>query len=383
MDIIFFIDNNLGGVTSLNYNLASHKTIQKVNRYLINIDYFESNFSRANLNFPVDKQIEFKFSDRDNYYYTLKRLRSLIPYSEGALILNYYNEMALLDHYNLKQTTFQLVHDDYNITLSKKYEYLVDVFICHNTVIYNNLISLFPHRRESIFFLPHGVPIVHYSRMPKDNGPLRLVFLGRMTSGKGIFDLPVINDLLRERGVDFEWLCIGNGPDLEAFKQAWSPADKVQFISPSSNREVLELCSQRDVFVLPTKGEGSPVSLLETMSVGLVPVISRIPGGITDIVNDEIGFTPEINDNIAFADSIARLHFDRDILNSLSNNCRSKIISQFDVRKTASDYFDLFLRYKEFYRDKKIRKAKVGSRLDQPFIPNKLTKLIRTFFKAK
>ncbi len=51
-----------------------------------------------------------------------------------------------------------------------------------------------------------------------------------------------------------------------------------------------------DVFVLPTQFEGSPVSLLETMSAGLVPVITDLPGGIREIVEPAVGFRLPMGD---------------------------------------------------------------------------------------
>jgi glycosyltransferase involved in cell wall biosynthesis len=378
MNIIYFVDNKLGGVTSLNYNLATNPPSQKVAQWVVHLDLNESDYTRANLHFPIEREIDFRFSAKDNYYAVLKRLRAIVPPAEGALVLNYDTEMAMLDQYTTSQTTFQLVHDDYNVTLAKQYGHIVDVFICHNTVIYKKLLLLFPERKDTIFYLPHGVPISSYYRQAKTyKAPLKLLFLGRMASSKGIFDLPVINNLLRKKGVVVEWLCIGSGPELEDFKLTWNPSDKVQYVSPSSNEEVLKLCAQQDVFVLPTKFEGSPVSLLETMSVGLVPVISNIPGGITDIVNSDIGFLVDMDNNIGFANAIAILAMNRTLLNQLGSNCRKKIVSEFDVKNTSQDYFRLFLRYKEFYREKKIRKRKVGARLDHPLIPSPITRLLR------
>ena len=135
-----------------------------------------------------------------------------------------------------------------------------------------------------------------------------------------------------------------------------------------------------DVFVLPTKFEGSPVSLIEAMSVGLVPVISDLPGGITDIVKEDIGFRIPIDDNKGFAAAIIKLDKDRTLLEQLSVNCRNKIIEQYDVKKTAVPYHELFSKYKELYKKKQLKKMKVGARLDQPFIPSFVTSFIRKIF---
>ena len=378
MTIIYFVDNKLGGVTSLNYNLASHPLAES-RQIVIHIDQQEWTMSRANIRFPVDKEIYFSYSGDENTYSSIKNLSKIIPRVKGALILNYENEMVVLDNYSFPQTTYQLVHDNYNLNLAKKYGHVSDIFICHNTVIYDELHRSLPARKSDIYYFPHGVNIPSSFRKHGDNKlhPLKLLFLGRMTFAKGIFDLPLISKLLRERSIKFEWICIGNGPELNALKEQWDPKDKVTFLSPPANKEVLEICAQNDVFVLPTRFEGSPVSLLETMSAGLVPVVSRIPGGITDIVKDDIGYTIPVGDNEAFADAISELYFDRKLLKTLSENCRIKIEKDFDINTTSKKYHELFLRYEEFYKIKEKKKLKIGARLDHPLIPSYFSKTIR------
>jgi glycosyltransferase involved in cell wall biosynthesis len=382
MNIVYFIDNKLGGVTSLNYNLASN-SLPGIKQTVIHIGAEEWNaVSRSVISFTVEKEIYFNFSEDENFYAMIKKLYRLIPIEANALILNYEREMWVLDHYPVKQTTFQLIHDSWNVGLAKKYGHVSDVFICHNTVIYEEMINLFPKRKKDIFYLPHGVKIPKkYRKRVNERSVLKLLFLGRMSFRKGIFDLPVICNLLRDKGVEFEWTCIGNGPDLDKLKLQWNPLDKVNFFSPVSNDEVLSISAEMDVFVLPTKFEGSPVSLLETMSAGLVPVITDLPGGITDIVNNEIGYRIPMDDNEGFAEAINILYNNRELLNTLSANCRDKIIAEFDVTKTAKAYHELFLRYKEFYKKKEQKKMKIGARLDHPLIPSFLSKAIRKIAK--
>ena len=377
MNLIYFVDNKLGGVTSFNYNLTSHCPAD-ITQAVIQLDLAESTYARSSAAFPVESEIHFSFSNQQNYYTTLKKLSATIPTTEGSLVLNYDTEMAMLDQFEVNHTTFQLVHDDYNVGLAIQYEHIVDVFICHNSVIYEQLQQKLPTRKSEIFYLPHGVKIPTFFRVrPNQASPLKLLFLGRMDRSKGVYDLPVITKMLLEKGVRFEWLCIGNGPELDNLKSTWQAEVPIRFISPASNDEVITLCAEQDVFVLPTKFEGSPVSLLETMSVGLVPVISKIPGGITDIVKPEIGFAINMDNNQAFADAIEKLWLNPELLARMGKECREKVINTFDVQVTSQRYFDLFKRYREFYRKKKLKKMKVGARLDQPWIPNFVTKLLR------
>lgn len=375
--ITYFIDDKLGGVSSLNINLIKHSppdVCQKV------IGIVESNgfLSKANIKYPVEKQVEFINHQSHNAYAIIKKLRALIQNEDGALILNYGTEMAMLDHYHVSQTTFQLVHDEYNIRLAKDYGHIVDVFICHNAFIQSQLLLMYPDRKNDIHFLPHGVEVPQFCRKKvSDITPLRLLFLGRLTKSKGIFDLPVIAEILRDKGVSVKWTCIGSGPDESDFKSCWNNLDLVEFISPKTNEEVLKIAAQNDVFVLPTKFEGTPVSLLETMSVGLVPIITSLNGGIQEIVSTDIGYALPINNNEAFANAIIELNGNREKLETLSISCRQKIIDHFNLENTAKSYFSLFLNYANFKKEKKIKKRKLGSTLDQSFLPNFFTRLLR------
>lgn len=384
MLIIYCIDNKLGGVTSLNYNLIAHCPIPTAKQWVIHIDMQEWEMSRANMQYPADRELFLTYSGKDNIYSVLRKLRKMLPNSEGALVLNYETEMAMLDHHSVRQTTYQLVHDDYNVNLATKYGHVVDVFICHNRYIYQQLVNLFPQRTPDIHFLPHGVHIPDAARQPLPEGrPIRLLFLGRMTEAKGIFDLPLISEELSAQGIPFEWTCIGNGPQLEQLKQQWPASAPVTFLSPSSNQEVIDICTAQDVFVLPTRFEGTPVSLLETMSVGLVPVITGLPGGIKEIVDPGIGYTLPVGNYRAFAKSIAELHRNRHKLQELSIACRKKVVEQFDVRLTSMAYHALFDGYKKYYKPKALHKLKVGARLDQLKLGNLITRGIRSLYEMR
>ena len=381
MHIIYFIDNKLGGVTSLNYNLITNCNIENATQTIIYINCLEWQMSTANLTYPANPHRYFNFSKKENYHTVLKRLHKMIPREPGAIVVNYDNEMAMLDQYPVKQTVYQLVHDEYNIGLAKEYGHVADIFICHNSSIYSQLKEHFTNRQDDIYYLPHGVIVPSNFRIPtQKNAPLQLLFIGRMTQQKGIFELPLISEILREKGIRFEWTCIGNGQELESLKQKWSNGDTVRYCTPSSNAEVMEICAGMDIFVLPTKFEGTPVSLLEAMSVGLVPVISDLPGGIQDIVSEDIGYRVPVGDNRAFAEAIGDLYNDRERLNRLSINCREMIISKYDVKKTAPAYYELFMKYGGLFREKRLEKKKAGARLDQKYIPSYITTFIRTVF---
>ena len=381
MKIVYCIDNKLGGITSFNYNIISNARAGTT-QWVINIDQKEWTYTKANIRFPANKELFFNFSVKDNLYDVIHQLHQLLPKGPGALVLNDCLEMQMLDHYMVDLTTYQVVHDEYNFTLAQRYQHVVDVFIAHSRFFFDKLLAAFPDRSNNIFFLPHGVSIPNVYRAAHEHDqPLRLLFLGRMTKTKGIFDLPEIDRLLNEWKVPHSWVCIGNGPELENLQTAWQRSSPVTFLSPATNEEVMSICAQQDVFVLPTTFEGSPVSLIETMSAGLVPVITDLPGGIREIVQPGIGYRIEMGDTTGFATAIRSLAANRHALNEYSIACRKKIIDQYNIKDTAARYHDLFARCKEFYRPKQLAKIKIGSRLDQPWLPTFLTHTIRSLQK--
>jgi glycosyltransferase involved in cell wall biosynthesis len=151
-----------------------------------------------------------------------------------------------------------------------------------------------------------------------------------------------------------------------------------------TNADTIACLAEHDVFVLPTRVEGLPVALLEAMGCGLVPVVSNIPSGVPDVVADGVtGFLPEVGDVDGFAHAIARLAADRSLLERFSGEARRTVEQQFDIRARAKDYQSLYARYAELYRPLPADALQYGSRLDQPWIPNSLVRVVRSALRGK
>src|SRR5450432_1652405 len=181
MRIIYFVDNKLGGVTSLNFNLTSFITDTDIEQWVIHIDLEELKMAKANMIYPVNKNITFTYSAFDNVYHVIHNLYQLIPEEAGVLVVNYELEMEMLDHFEVNQTVYQLVHDEYNLRLSIKYSHVVDIFIAHNQYIFERLQRNLPDRKKDIYYLPHGVKVPSIYRVHEpvgDTKPIKLLFLG-------------------------------------------------------------------------------------------------------------------------------------------------------------------------------------------------------------
>jgi len=335
--------------------------------------------------FNADYQASFEFrTPVENLHAVLRRLRAAVPAGEGVLLANDLLELALASAFDCGRTVIQILHgdSDYYYDLAARHENVIDAFVVYGRTMERKLKAKIPHRADDVYFLPYGV-IEPPKRRTAVPGKLRLLFAGRFEHGqKGVFDLPLIDRALVERGVDVSWTMVGAGPDEQRLRDAW-PGDRVTFLGPTTTAGVLELAARHDVFVLPTRYEGVPVALIEAMSVGLAPVVSRIESGVTEILTDgKTGLMPPVGDIGAFADAIQALDRDRALLESISDAAWRYVATSHNMRERTDAYQALFARYRELRRPRPLDVVvPYGSRLDRPWIPNVAVRTVRSMIR--
>jgi hypothetical protein len=63
----------------------------------------------------------------------------------------------------------------------------------------------------------------------------------------------------------------------------------------------------------------------------------------------------------------------------MSAAAREAVASRFDIRDRVADYQSLYARWRELYRPLAApRHLRYGSRLDRPWIPNRVVKAVRS-----
>lgn len=106
--------------------------------------------------------------------------------------------------------------------------------------------------------------------------------------------------------------------------------------------DAVELLVCSDIFVLSSKIEGVPYSVLESMHAG-VPVVATRCGGVPDVIlNGETGFTMEIDDVESMRAAVRRLITDRQIRQTIVANAKQFVLQNHTSEKWCSDYMNLF-----------------------------------------
>jgi glycosyltransferase involved in cell wall biosynthesis len=121
------------------------------------------------------------------------------------------------------------------------------------------------------------------------NSSRRLLCIGRLAEQKGQLLLVEAAGKLRDRGVDFELVLVGDGPmrgEIERLIDRLKLGDRVRLAGWMSKPEVRQALVDTRVMVLPSFAEGLPVVLMEALAIGR-PVITTYVAGIPELVTPE------------------------------------------------------------------------------------------------
>ena len=383
--VVSVLPDKLGGALNIIEGLYRHRTPDRLAYGVILTHNPLWTDARFGGRFNADYQATFEFKTPvENLYAVVRRLHAAIPAGEGILVANDLLELAMASACDCGRAVVQVLHadTDYYYDLAARHEDVVDAFVVYGRTMERRLNERLPHRSNDIYFLPYGMPNPP-RRRTQGCGQLRLLFAGRLEHRqKGVLDLPSIDRMLEERAVDAQWTIVGSGPDEETLRQAWT-SSRVRFLGAKTHEEVFDIASEHDVFVLPTRWEGVPVALLEAMSVGLVPVVSRVESGVAEILTDGVtGLMPPVGNVGAFADALAALDANRQKLESISAAATAYVHEHHDVRKRTNAYQALFAQYKQLKRPRPRNGAlPYGSRLDSPWLPNMAVRTVRTVIR--
>jgi sugar transferase (PEP-CTERM/EpsH1 system associated) len=112
--------------------------------------------------------------------------------------------------------------------------------------------------------------------------------------------------LLPAKTAQLRLAIVGDGPLRKELARKIESANLEDVVwLPGARTDIADIMRTFSVFVLPSIAEGTPVTILEAMAMGL-PVVATRVGGIPAVVDDQVtGTLVSPNDSIALANAIA------------------------------------------------------------------------------
>ena len=104
------------------------------------------------------------------------------------------------------------------------------------------------------------------------------------------------------------------------------------------HEHALELLVDFDAFLLPSRFEGFPLTVLESLHAG-VPVVAYAVGGVAEAINDgETGFVVTPGDEAAFVNRLERLVTDPERRVEMSARAERVARSHYTAERMVADY---------------------------------------------
>ncbi|MFA5771206.1 MAG: glycosyltransferase family 4 protein [Thermoplasmata archaeon] len=154
-----------------------------------------------------------------------------------------------------------------------------------------------------------------------------IVFIGSIRKTKGI------GYLLQaaKRLPDYQFILIGEGPDLDAYKDFAKKLEitNIRFEGYVEDELLHEYFAVADLFCLPSFLEGVPMAMLEAMSYGVPPLVTNIGGNPTVIEHGRNGYLIPPGNSAAIRHAIKELFDNPDKLKSIGENARKTIESKY------------------------------------------------------
>ena len=170
-----------------------------------------------------------------------------------------------------------------------------------------------------------------------------LAVLGRLEPVKGQAYLLECLALLRDQGIEFRCVLIGDGPERESLVEKVTRLQLADRVHLAGFRdEVPAWLAAIDVLVMPSRWEGLPMALLEAMALGK-PVVAHAVGGIPDVLRDgQEGLLVPPHHPQQMMQALARLLGDTALRAQMGANALSRVRSHYSAEALARAYEKLY-----------------------------------------
>ncbi len=194
--------------------------------------------------------------------------------------------------------------------------------------------------RANVFNIPNAIASSYFglTRRPEAG---RVLFAGRVSSGKGIADL--VQAVARHPDVADQVVLAGAAPDAEFAAQLRSEisrsahGDRFRFLGLIGEQALHEEFARAAVLVLPSYQETAPMVIQQAMAARL-PVIATRVGGVPDLIEHEVsGLLFDPGDVDELASQLLRLRKDPGLGQRLAAAAYRKAGDSFGSERVAKD----------------------------------------------
>ena len=279
------------------------------------------------------KQVDFIFLAGSSFFYTiLAEVKQNFP--KIKIIDQLYNEYGHLEN-------------------NRKFADYIDFNIVENETVESCLLLTHKEQPAKVRLIKNGIDINYF-----DSNTIRLIdinslkknalipdssfiisFIGRFSPEKcPEFFLGIANYLKNERNIYF--VLAGNGVMEEQLKSYITNEKLSGHIHCPGIVDPKIYLAISNLVILPSKIDGRPNIVLESLSMG-VPVVASSVGGLPEIIKDSYnGFLCKPGDIDDFVNRIKQILKDEELYLSMKKNAREYAVNSLDIKIMYQSYLD-------------------------------------------
>jgi glycosyltransferase involved in cell wall biosynthesis len=242
-------------------------------------------------------------------------------------------------------------HNVYNRRRSSKIFKILDTFIysryykiiCVSKQVEITLLEWLPKYKKKTIVISNAVAVDDLSNWYTIK-KYDILFVGRLTKAKGVdVLLKAINILKEKYQKRLKVIIVGDGYLKEELKNLVVELgidEEVKFLG--ARRDIARLMKITRLFVLPSRWEGLPLTILEAMSNRMSIIATKV-GGIPEVIeNGKEGILISPEDPEALARAISELLKDEALRMELGKNAYKKVKENYSIEVYTKNILDLY-----------------------------------------
>ncbi|MBS1735214.1 MAG: glycosyltransferase family 4 protein [Bacteroidetes bacterium] len=267
-------------------------------------------------------------------------LKDVQDYTPDVFVANYFPWACIASKWikDAGISTVLVMHNDDSMHHALLREFVikednVSAVVCVSKLLTNLAKEILPEN-FGIFEIPCGVPVLDSKISINKEGIMKIIYAGRIEENQKRITRLVKSFCQAAKNVEgTEYSIYGNGSNIRGMLNALQHEGKelpVRYKGHFDSKEIHEKLLDNHVIALLSDYEGLPVSIMEAMACGLVPVCTNIRSGIGELViHGETGLLVSGNIPDEFSKAIKYLKSNPTSFIKMSQNARKKIWDDF------------------------------------------------------
>ena len=343
----------LAGAQTMLENLVNNLDKDKFDVYIISLYNLKSSITERleNNNFKIFYLNKKRGLDLSIYKKLKKIFRDIQPdiiHTHGY-VLEYVMPVKIF--FRIKCKVVHTVHNIASKEVPIIQRFFQKIYFKHFNVvpvaiskkIQDTIYKQYKIKRENIPIIVNGIDLERCKEKTNYNKAETILNIGRLAEQKNQLLLIDVFYEVSKIYSDIKLNIIGEGPLrqqlIDKIKEL-KLEGKVNLLG--SKAECYDDLNKSDIFILTSKWEGFPMTIIEAMGTGL-PIVSTNVGGISDIVKDEKNGMLCIEDKEEIVEKLKKLIKDDKLRKRLGNQAKKTSVD-FSAKEMARKYAEIYIK---------------------------------------